>query len=82
MMLLLPSTATADGRSRSRTVCKPWDSLGAPGHCRHAPLSRRHLASSGPSARRPSSGFDGVNEEANVHANAAETGIPMSVRAL
>jgi len=30
-----------------------------------------HSASLTPSARRPSTGFDGVNEEANVHANAA-----------
>jgi len=30
-----------------------------------------HSASSSPSARRPSSGFDSVNEEANVRANAA-----------
>ena len=30
-----------------------------------------HSASSSPSARRPSSGLDGVNEEANVRANAA-----------
>jgi len=30
-----------------------------------------HSASSSPSARRPSSGFDGFNEEANVRANAA-----------
>jgi len=30
-----------------------------------------HSASSSPSARRPSPGFDGVNEEANVRANAA-----------
>jgi len=30
-----------------------------------------HSASSSPSARHPSSGFDGVNEEANVRANAA-----------
>jgi hypothetical protein len=29
-----------------------------------------HSASSSPSARRPSSGLDGVNEEANVRANA------------
>ena len=29
-----------------------------------------HSASSSPSARRPSSGFDSVNEEANVRANA------------
>jgi len=28
-----------------------------------------HSAPSSPSARRPSSGFDGVNEEANVRAN-------------
>ena len=30
-----------------------------------------HSVSSSPSARRPSSAFDGVNEEANVRANAA-----------
>ena len=30
-----------------------------------------YSASSSPSARRPSSGFDGVNEEVNVRANAA-----------
>ena len=33
-----------------------------------------HSASSSPSARRPSSGFDGVNEEADVRANATVDG--------
>ena len=34
-------------------------------------LASYHSVSSSPSARRPSSAFDGVNEEANVRANAA-----------
>jgi len=38
-------------------------------------------ASSSPSARRPSSGFDGVNEEANVRANAAVVDGHADVRA-
>jgi len=40
-----------------------------------------HSASSSPSARRPSSGFDGVNEEANVRANAAVVDEHADVRA-
>jgi len=40
-----------------------------------------HSASSSPSARRPSSGFDGVNEEANVRANAAVVDRHADVRA-
>jgi len=40
-----------------------------------------HSASSSPSARRPSSGFDGVNEEANVRANAAVVDGHADVRA-
>jgi hypothetical protein len=61
----------------SGVVHGPFDSASAP------PSSSRgnylatqsqasyHSASSSPSARRHSSGFDGVNEEANVRANAA-----------
>jgi len=42
-----------------------------------------HSASSSPSARRPSSGFDVDNEEADVCANVAVTDrLPISVRAL
>ena len=40
-----------------------------------------HSASSSPLARRPSSGFDGVNEEANVRANAAVVDEHADVRA-
>ena len=40
-----------------------------------------HSASSSPSARRPSSGFDGVNEDANVRANAAVIDRHADVRA-
>ena len=40
-----------------------------------------HSASSSPSARRPSSGFDGVNEDANVRANAAIVDRHADVRA-
>jgi len=40
-----------------------------------------HSASSSPSDRRPSSGFDGVNEEANVRANAAVVDGHADVRA-
>ena len=40
-----------------------------------------HSASSSPSARRPSSGFDGVNEEADVRANAAVVDGHADVRA-
>jgi len=40
-----------------------------------------HSASSNPSARCPSSGFDGVNEEANVRANAAVVDGHANVRA-
>jgi len=40
-----------------------------------------HSASSSPSARRPSSGFDGVNEDANVRANAAVVDRHADVRA-
>ena len=61
----------------SGVVHGPFDSASAP------PSSSRgnylatqsqasyHIASSSPSARRPFSGFDGVNEEVNVRANAA-----------
>ena len=41
-----------------------------------------HSVSSSPSARRPSSAFDGVNEEANVRANAAVVPGYADVRAL
>jgi len=40
-----------------------------------------HSASSSPSARRPSSGFDGVNEEADVNANATVVDGHADVRA-
>jgi len=40
-----------------------------------------HSASSSPSARRPSSGFDGVNEGADVRANAAVVDGHADVRA-
>jgi len=40
-----------------------------------------HSASSSPSARRPSSGFDGVNEEAYVRANDAVVHGHANVRA-
>ena len=40
-----------------------------------------HSASSSPSARRPSSGFDGVNEEADVRANATVVDGHADVRA-
>jgi len=40
-----------------------------------------HSVSSSPSARRPSSGFDGVNEEANVRANATVVHGHANVRA-
>jgi len=36
----------------------------------YAKSSKEYRASSSPSARCPSSGFDGVNEEANVRTNA------------
>jgi len=55
----------------------PVDSASAPpssGRGNYLPTQRQasyHSASSSPSARRPSSGFDSVNEEANVRANAA-----------
>jgi hypothetical protein len=42
---------------------------------------RDHSASSSSSARRPSSGFDGVNEEADVRANAAVVDGHADVRA-
>jgi len=55
----------------------PVDSAPAPpssGRGNYLPTQSQslyHSASSSPSARCPSSGFDGVNEEANVRANAA-----------
>ena len=61
----------------SGVVYGPFDSASAP------PSSNRgnylatqsqasyHSASSSPSARRPCTGFDGVNEDANVRVNAA-----------
>ena len=55
----------------------PVDSASAPpslGRGNYLPTQSQasyHSASSSPSARRPSSGFDSVNEEANVRANAA-----------
>jgi len=58
-------------------VPSPVDSASAPplsGRGNYLPTQSQasyHSASSSPSACRPSSGFDGVNEEANVCANAA-----------
>ena len=58
-------------------VHDPVDSASAPplsGRGNYLPTqsqSSYHSASSSPSTRRPSSGFDGVNEEANVRASAA-----------
>jgi len=55
----------------------PVDSASATpssGHGNYLPTQSQasyHSASSSPSARRLSSGFDGVNEEANIRANAA-----------
>jgi len=55
----------------------PVDSASAPpssGRGNYLPTQSQasyHSASSSPSARHPSSGFDGVNKEANVRANAA-----------
>jgi len=55
----------------------PVDSASAPpssGRGNYLPTQNEasyHSASSSPSARRPSCGFDGVNEEAHVRANAA-----------
>ena len=55
----------------------PVDSASAPpssGRGNYLPTQSQasyHSASSSPSARSPSSGFDGVNEEANVRANPA-----------
>jgi len=54
----------------------PDDSVSAPplsGRCNYLPTQSQasyHSTSSRPSARSPSSGFDGVTEEANVRANA------------
>jgi len=65
----------------------PVDSASAPpssGHGNYLPTQNQasyHSASSSPSARRPSSGFDGVNEEANVRANAAVIDGHANVRA-
>ena len=58
-------------------VHDPVDSASAPpssGRGNYLPTqsqSSYHSASSSPSTRRPSSGFDGVNEAANVRASAA-----------
>ena len=55
----------------------PVDSASAPpssGRGNYLPTQSQalyHIASSSPSARRPSSGSDGVKEKANVRANAA-----------
>jgi len=55
----------------------PVDSASAPplsGRGNYLPTQSQasyHSASSSPSACRPSSGFDGVNEEADVRANAS-----------
>ena len=61
----------------SGVVHSPFDSGSAPLSSRrgnYLPTQRQasyHSVSSSPSARRPSSAFDCVNEEANVRANAA-----------
>jgi len=58
-------------------VPSPVDSASAPplsGRGNYLPTQSQasyHSASSSPSVRRPSSGFDGVNEEAHLRANAA-----------
>ena len=68
-------------------VFGPVDSASAPpssGRGNYLPTQSQasyHSASSCPSARRPSSGFDSVNEEANVRANAAVAGGHANVRA-
>jgi len=61
---------------RPGVVPGPVDSASAPpssGRGNYLPMQSQasyHIASLSPSARRPSSGFDGVNEEANTRANA------------
>ena len=61
----------------SGVVHGPFDSVSAPpssSRGNYLPTQSQasyHSASSSPSARRPSSSFDGVNEEATVRANAA-----------
>jgi len=68
-------------------VHSPVDSASAPpssGRGNYLPTQSQasyHSASSSPSARRPSSGFDGVNEEADVRANAAVVDGHADVRA-
>jgi len=65
----------------------PVDSASAPpssGRGNYLPTQSQelyHSASSSPSACRPSSGFDGVNEETNVRANAAVVDGHADVRA-
>jgi len=65
----------------------PVDSASAPpssGRSNYLPTQSQasyHSASSSPSARRPSSSFDGVNEEADVRANAAVVDGHADVRA-
>ena len=65
----------------------PVDSDSAPpslGRSNYLPTQSQasyHSASSSPSARRPSSGFHGVNKEANVRANAAVVDGHADVRA-
>jgi len=65
----------------------PVDSTSAPlssGRGNYVPTQSQasfHSASSSPSTRRPSSGFDGVNEEANVRANATVVDGHADVRA-
>ena len=61
----------------SGVVHGPFDSASAPlssSRGNYLPTQSQasyHSVSSSPSARRPSSAFDGVNEESNVRANAA-----------
>jgi len=65
----------------------PDDTVSAPlssGRGNYLPTQSQasyHSASSSPSARRPSSAFDGVNEEANVRANATVVDGHADVRA-
>jgi len=65
----------------------PVDSASGPplsGRVNYLPTQTQalyHSASSSTSARSPSSGFDGVNKEANVHANAAVVDGRANVRA-
>ena len=71
----------------SGVVHGPFDSTSAPpssSRGNYLPTQSQasyHSVSSSPSVRRPSSAFDGVNEEANVRANAAVVHEHADVRA-